>query len=177
MINYDKTLADEYIGICNISFWVFVYFENFHKYIFYQLSSNYWIKHIFPAFHGMPSAMDTANLSILTDFPASSFLHSHDSFYLFLFFGLVGYAVHLSLPVLHDQVPLSSCNRTFFKWNTEFILLRKIQIKLAQPLYPTSCGRPVLFSISMRIPDGLLIMTTTLIWFPAAAELDDSLIL
>lgn len=59
--------------------------KNFHEYIFYQLSINYWIKHIFPAFHGMPSVMDTANLSIRTDFPASSFLHSHDFFCLFLF--------------------------------------------------------------------------------------------
>jgi len=117
-----------------------VHFENFHEDIFYQLSSNYWIKHILPASHGMPSAKDTANLSSLTDFPASSFLHSHDFFYL-LFFGLVGYAVHLSLPILPDQVPLSSCNRTFYKWNTVFILLCKIQIRLAQPLYPTSCGK------------------------------------
>ena len=117
-----------------------MYFENFLEDIFYQPSNNYWIKHILPAFHGMPSAMDTANLSILTDFPASRFLQSHDFFYL-LFFALVGYAVHLSLPVLPDQVPLSFYNRTFYKWNMMFILLHKIEIKLAQLLYPTSRGK------------------------------------
>ena len=30
-----KLLQIEYIDICNIGFWMFMYFENFHKDMFY----------------------------------------------------------------------------------------------------------------------------------------------
>ena len=133
------------------------------------------VKHIFLAFHGRTFMMDPANFSILTDFPTFSFLRSHDFFYLLVFFALLGWPFHFSLPVLPDPgSSLCSYNRTFYKWNTVFILLCKIQIKLARPLYPTSSGKSSALSNIYENTCRPINYGYPLIWFPATAELDNS---
>lgn len=110
------------------------------------------------------------------------FPHSRAFFYLLIFSALPGtvfpfFFAWLHAAVFHDSgYSHWSYNRTFYKWNTIFILSGKIQIKLTQPLCLTSCEGSSFLSDTYDnhcwpIPGCFSLL------FPATAEFDDSLIL